>query len=131
VRPIGLDHVVLCVADAERSVQWYVDVLGLQPERLEEWRSGAAPFVSVRLGPSSVIDLLESPPTGRNVDHIAIEVADVDLSELAASGEVDVVRPPSRIWGAKGWGTGMYVADPDGHVIELKTYPSPGSGTDG
>jgi hypothetical protein len=25
----------------------------------------------------------------------------------------------------------MYVADPDGHVIELKTYPSPGSGTDG
>jgi catechol 2,3-dioxygenase-like lactoylglutathione lyase family enzyme len=130
VRPVGIDHVVLCVADAERSVRWYVDVLGLAPERLEDWRAGTAPFVSVRVSSTSVIDLLESPVTGRNVDHVALEVADVDLAELAGSGRVDVVRPPARIWGARGWGTGMYVADPDGHVIELKTYPAPGSGTD-
>ncbi len=27
-----------------------------------------------------------------------------------------------RIWGAQGYGMGLYVADPDGHVVELKSY---------
>jgi len=41
---------------------------------------------------------------------------------LAASGEFDVRAGPMRIWGAQGYGQGLYVADPDGHVIELKSY---------
>ena len=122
MRASGLDHVVLVVADAEVSVRWYVEVLGLRAERLDEWRAREAPFVSVRIDDTTIIDLLEGEITGRNVDHIAIVVTEVDLAELAGSGAVDVASGPSRVWGAQGWGMGLYVRDPDGHIIELRTY---------
>ena len=119
----GFDHLVLCVSDAERSVAWYADVLGLAPERLEEWRDGKVPFVSLRIDHSTLIDLLERPADGTNVDHFSLVVDDaVDLFELAASGRVEVVHEPFRIWGARGHGLGMYIADPDGNTVELKRY---------
>ena len=121
-RVTGLDHVVLKVADPEVSVEWYGRVLGLQPERLEEWRRGEAPFVSLRIDAGTIIDLLADPPDGRNVDHMALVVDGMDLEALAASGQVDVVVPPMRVWGARGWGHGLYIADPDGHTVELRTY---------
>jgi catechol 2,3-dioxygenase-like lactoylglutathione lyase family enzyme len=124
VQVSGLDHVVLMVADPEVSVEWYRRVLGLAPERLDEWRAGAAPFVSVRVDATTVLDLLQGAPNGKNVDHLALVVQDVDLDALAASGDVDVVVPPMTVWGAQGWGTGLYISDPDGHTVELRTYPT-------
>jgi catechol 2,3-dioxygenase-like lactoylglutathione lyase family enzyme len=124
VRVKGLDHVVLVVADPEVSVEWYRRILGAEPERLEEWRRGEVLFPSVRLDEATVIDLFAGEVTGRNVDHVAVVVEDVDLDELAASGDVDVVGGPAELWGAQGWGTGLYVADPDGHTVELRTYPA-------
>lgn len=123
VRVTGLDHVVFRVADPEASVVWYGEVLGLAAERLEEWRRGEAPFVSIRVDATTLIDLLQGAPGGRNVDHVALVVEDVDLDTLVASGRVEVIAGPMRVWGARGWGRGLYVADPDGHVIELRTYP--------
>jgi catechol 2,3-dioxygenase-like lactoylglutathione lyase family enzyme len=122
VKVVGHDHVVLRVADAERSLAFYSGQLGLVPERLEEWRAGEAPFVSVRVDATTVIDLQEGDRTGVNVDHFALVVEDVDLDELAASGKFDVVRGVGRLWGAQGFGHGLYVADPDGNVVELRTY---------
>ena len=46
----------------------------------------------------------------------------VDLDQLVASAELEVRAGPMRIWGAQGYGMGVYVADPDGHVVELKQY---------
>ena len=45
VKVIGLDHVVLRCADIEKSLAFYCDTLGLEPERVEEWRRrrGAVP----------------------------------------------------------------------------------------
>jgi len=120
---MALDHVVLKVADPEVSVEWYGRVLGLRPERLEEWRRGEAPFVSLRIDGGTIFDLLAGAPDGRNVDHIALVVQDTDLDALARSGEVDVVVAPMDVWGARGWGRGLYIADPDGHTVELRTYP--------
>ena len=124
VRVVGMDHIVLKVRDPEISLRWYTEVLGLEPERLEEWRSQQAPFVSVRIDPTTVIDLFEGEPDGVNMDHVALVVEQVDLRALADSGRVDVVAGPSRLWGAQGYGEGLYVTDPDGHVIELRTYPA-------
>lgn len=123
MRVVGLDHVVLRVRDPEASAAWYSDVLGLEVLRLEEWRRGEVPFVSLRVDATTIIDLLAGEPDGTNVDHVALVVEGTDLDELAASGTVDVVRPVARLWGAQGWGRGLYVADPDGHVVELRTYP--------
>ena len=120
----GFDHVVLNVADAEVSLRWYHDKLGLQGVRVEEWRSGAAPFVSVRVDERTIIDLLVRERTGVNADHVCLVVGnDVDLAVVAASGEFDVVAGPRPLFGARGVGMGMYVRDPDGNVIELRNYP--------
>jgi catechol 2,3-dioxygenase-like lactoylglutathione lyase family enzyme len=119
----GLDHIVLIVRDVERSVAWYRDRLGLEPARLDEFRRGETPFASMRIDATTVIDLLPGEPTGKNVDHVALVLEPtVDLDALVASGDFEVRAGPMRIWGAQGYGFGLYVADPDGHVVELKSY---------
>lgn len=125
VRIVGHDHVVLNVADPERSLDWYRDKLGLAPEREAEWRAGEVLFLSLRLNETTVIDLFAAERTGTNVDHFSMRVADdVDLVAVAESGEFEVVGGPTRIWGAQGHGTGLYVKDPDGNTVELKHYGS-------
>jgi catechol 2,3-dioxygenase-like lactoylglutathione lyase family enzyme len=122
VRTTGIDHYVLHVADAERSVAWYGEVLGLEPERLEEWREGKALFVSLRVDDTTIIDLLQAERTGENVNHVAFVVEDVDLDELAASGAVEVDSGPADLFGARGTGRGLYIRDPDANLVELRTY---------
>lgn len=123
MRVAEIDHVVFNVSDAEKSVAWWRDLLGLQPVRLDEWRRGEVPFVSVRISAGTILDLFTAERSGENVDHVAIHVTDVDLDELAASGTFDVARGPLDVFGARGQGRGLYVRDPDGNVIELRTYP--------
>ena len=123
MRITGLDHIVLRVQDMERSVAWYQEVLGLEPVRLEEWQRGEVPFVSMRLTPTTIIDLQLGEITGVNMDHLALRVHDVDLAALVASGRFGPdVRPPRTLFGAQGSGEGIYVKDPDGHTVELRVY---------
>lgn len=123
----GIDHVVFRVRDPERTMAWWADTFGVVAERLEEWRRGEAPFVSVRITPDTVLDLFVGErPDGdaANVDHVAFVVHGVDLDELAASGSVEVESGPHDLWGARGMGRGLYLRDPDGNRLELRTYGS-------
>lgn len=122
MRTTGIDHVVLRSVDVERAVAWYREHLGVETERLDQWRAGEAPFPSLRLSETTIIDVVAGERTGTNVDHFAVVVTDVDLDELASSGDFDVVSGPSDLWGARGRGRGLYVRDPDGNVVELRTY---------
>jgi catechol 2,3-dioxygenase-like lactoylglutathione lyase family enzyme len=122
LRATGLDHIVLNVADVERSLSWYTDELGLEGVRVEEWRRGEVLFPSLRVDATTIIDLLQVERTGQNVDHVCLVVEPVDLDALAASGRFDVVAGPSRLFGARGEGIGLYVRDPDGNVIEVRHY---------
>jgi catechol 2,3-dioxygenase-like lactoylglutathione lyase family enzyme len=123
MRVTALDHLVLRVADMERSVAFY-ESLGLATVRLDEWRRGEAPFVSMRIDDHTIIDLQVGQITGVNVDHLALVVEDVDLAELVASGRFGEVHTPRQLFGARGVGEGIYVKDPDGHTVELRTYPA-------
>jgi catechol 2,3-dioxygenase-like lactoylglutathione lyase family enzyme len=122
VRTRGLDHVVLRVADVERSLAWYCDELGCVPERVDEWRDGKIFFPSVRLDATTVIDLLQAPRADGNVDHVCLVIEPEDLQALKDSGRFDVVDGPAARWGAQGDGTSLYVRDPDGNVVELRYY---------
>ncbi len=125
----GLDHFVLRVRDLETSLRFYCEALGLPVESLEEYRAGARPFVSVRVG-DQLIDLVPDPnydpeagAKERGFLHFCLLVqgglADV-IAALKARG-VDVIeeRPGQRL-GARGLGPSVYVRDPDGYVVELK-----------
>jgi catechol 2,3-dioxygenase-like lactoylglutathione lyase family enzyme len=129
IRVIGLDHIVLVSADVERSLGFYVDVLGLEPERLAAWRRGEVPFPSVRITPTTIIDLFPlsmasaAQTGGHNLDHLCLVIEPTDLDALAASGAVDVASGPTDgLFGAQGYARSLYVRDPDGNTVELRSY---------
>jgi len=118
MRVIGLDHIVLISPDAEGLLAWYGDVVGLASERLEEWRRGEAPFASLRVSDDTIIDVVAGERTGVNLAHFAL-VVDADLDALAAAHGV---AGPMELSGARGQGRGIYLTDPDGNGVELRTY---------
>ncbi|HEV3136017.1 MAG TPA: VOC family protein [Acidimicrobiia bacterium] len=122
VKAVGLDHVVMNVADVERSLAWYCGELGLEGLRVAEWRRGEVFFPSLRLDATTIIDLLQTERTGQNVDHVCLVVEPTDMDAVAASGRFDVVSGPDQRWGARGDGRSLYVLDPDGNVVELRHY---------
>jgi catechol 2,3-dioxygenase-like lactoylglutathione lyase family enzyme len=116
----GFDHIVLNVTDVERSLAWYCERLGLDGERVDEWRRGEVPFPSVRIDATSVIDLIGLPRAGENVNHFCLVVAPTDLERAAA--DLEIVQGPVPRWGAQGVATSVYVRDPDGNLVELRHY---------
>jgi catechol 2,3-dioxygenase-like lactoylglutathione lyase family enzyme len=119
----GLDHVVLRVADIDRAIHFYEAVLGLHVER----RLAEIGLVQLRAG-TSMIDLVprtEDEDDGRNMDHFAVRIAEMDVPALTAhlkrhgidAGEV------RRRYGAEGYGSSIYITDPDGNTVELKGPP--------
>jgi glyoxylase I family protein len=119
----GLDHVVLRVASLERSVAFYGTVLGCPIEReLETPR-----LVQLRAG-TSMIDLVPCGPgeqPGRNMDHYAVRVARMDAPAITAHLEKNGIAagPVLRRYGAEGYGSSIYITDPDGNTVELKGPP--------
>ena len=111
VKVTGLDHVVFRVADVERSLAFYLGVLGLEPVRVEEWRAGTVLFPSARVDARTIIDIFPRElaadddaggSLARNVDHVCLVVEPCDLQALADSAVFDVVGGPAELFGAQG-----------------------------
>ncbi|RSS73953.1 VOC family protein [Streptomyces sp. WAC06614] len=123
----AFDHLVLNVTDVERSLDFYVGLLGLEPVRVEEWRAGKVSFPSVRVTPDTIIDLFARPRGESNVDHICLTVEPLDWHEVVASGRFTVLEGAEEggvdRYGARGTGRSLYVQDPDGNTVELRWYP--------
>jgi catechol 2,3-dioxygenase-like lactoylglutathione lyase family enzyme len=118
----ALDHLVLVVADVERALDWYGRHAGLAAERVEEWRRGELPFPSLRIDDATVIDVipgLDDPAPRGHLDHICLVVDGPHLDTLAA--DLEVVDEGIRS-GARGDGRSIYVRDPDGLLVEFRTY---------
>jgi catechol 2,3-dioxygenase-like lactoylglutathione lyase family enzyme len=122
VTVIELDHIVLNVADVERSLRFYCDELGLEGVRVEEWRRQEVFFPSVRVNATTILDLLQLARTGENADHFCLVVEPTDFDALKASGRFEVVDGPDRRFGARGDGTSLYIRDPDRNTVELRYY---------
>jgi catechol 2,3-dioxygenase-like lactoylglutathione lyase family enzyme len=123
----GFDHLVLVVEDVERTLDWYRRHAGLAPVRQDEWRAGEVPFPSLRVDESTIIDLIPGLrlADGRgHLDHICLVVdSRAELDALASDPEIEVVDRGSR-FGARGVAESIYVHDPDGLLVEFRTYAS-------
>lgn len=124
----AIDHVVFVVSDPATTAAWYRDLFGLETEYLAELATGAKPFASVRVSEHFIIDLLPGDPdaeAGRSggVDHVAFVVDEASFTSFAAEHGELFEHEPKMISGARGQGLGAYLRDPDGHRIELRTYP--------
>jgi len=120
VKVTGFDHIVLRCADVETSLAFYCDELGLEPERVEEWRRGEVLFPSVRIDAATLIDLFGAERDGRNLDHFCLVIEPTDLDALAARFP-GAVRADG-LFGAQGFASSVYLEDPDGNTIELRSY---------
>jgi catechol 2,3-dioxygenase-like lactoylglutathione lyase family enzyme len=123
VRIKGLDHVVLRVADIDRAIAFYEEVLGLHVER----RLAEIGLVQLRAG-SAMIDLVprtEDEDMGRNMDHFAVRIEQMDVPALTAHLKRHGIDPGEvrRRYGAEGYGSSIYITDPDGNTVELKGPP--------
>jgi extradiol dioxygenase family protein len=131
---VVLDHIVLNVADVDRSLRFYCDVLGATPERVDAYRAGKVLFPSVRLCEDTLIDLA-SPSlwSGErsgvpNLNHFCVSVGLGDWHPLLARLEqagVPMKAGPMTLWGAHGDATAYYLEDPDGNQLEIRCYDAP------
>jgi catechol 2,3-dioxygenase-like lactoylglutathione lyase family enzyme len=120
VHVTDVDHVVWNVADAERSLAFYVGELGLTPLRVDEWRRGEVLFPSVRVTPETLIDLFPAERSGENMNHFCLVIEPTDLDELRA--RFPGAHRADGLFGAQGFASSVYVQDPDGNTIELRFY---------
>jgi catechol 2,3-dioxygenase-like lactoylglutathione lyase family enzyme len=123
IRVVGLDHIVLTTPDTDAMLDFYCNVLGLEGVRVDQWRRGEVPFPSLRVDDTTLIDLMSGDRSGINLDHFCLVIEPTDLDELAAEGGLDVARGPlDGLFGAQGHTSSLYVYDPDGNLVELRSY---------
>ena len=134
IKITGLDHIVLNVADLERSLHFYSEVLGLEGERIDEFRAGKVSFPSVRINGQTIIDLFPrkgsvtesaTAKDNRNLNHFCLVVGAEDFSgvvDYLSANHVKVHQGPVSRWGAQGRATSVYFSDPDGNEVEIRTY---------
>jgi glyoxylase I family protein len=135
IRITTLDHIVLNVRDIERALRFYTQVLGLQGERIDEFRARKVSFPSVRINGDTIIDLFpidnrialktsETEATA-NLNHFCLVVGAEDFAgivEYLKKHGVGVREGPVSRWGARGQATSVYFFDPDGNEIEIRCY---------
>lgn len=111
----GINHVVLHVADLERSKKFYMDVLGFEDPNI----SGGPPSMRasfLRCGMQG-LDLFEvsgDPHGGQEMNHMALDVAAEDIDQLVTrltEAGIDASERTPR--------NSVFVSDPDGHRLEM------------
>ncbi len=128
-----IDHLVLRVVDVERMMRFYCDALGCTVERRQE----EIGLVQLRAG-RSLLDLVPvdgklgragggaPAAAGRNLDHFCLRIEPFDERSLRRQlGRHGItVGPVETRYGAEGEGPSVYLADPEGNVVELKGPPA-------
>ncbi|WP_325895199.1 fosfomycin resistance glutathione transferase [Grimontia sp. NTOU-MAR1] len=106
----GLNHITLAVSDLERSLAFYLDILGFQGH--VRWDGGA--YLS--LGSLWLCLSIDEPCDKSDYSHIALDIEDKDFISFAMS---------VREKGVNEWkenrseGNSLYLLDPDGHKLEI------------
>ncbi|SIN94586.1 VOC family protein [Halodesulfovibrio marinisediminis] len=130
---IEIDHLTLNVESPDVCVKFYTEILGLTPENYEEWKEGTARFPSARINSHNIIhffppkmwkelgNLIDAPG---KANHVCLAYAGNNWKVLMKRLEEHNVqiKGPLTLQGARGTGTSIFIVDPEGFSIELKTY---------
>ncbi|MCM2131799.1 VOC family protein [Larsenimonas rhizosphaerae] len=117
-----LDHLVLNVADIDRTVDFYTRVFGLDVRYGEQGRVFlVAGSVQIKLhGPDFEAHPRASRPTPGSADLCFISALPVDeLTRHLEALNITIEEGPVPRHGAAGELTSFYVRDPDGNLVEL------------
>lgn len=130
MRVSALDHIVLNVADVQRSLDFYQRHLGLAAERVTAWQRGEVGFPSLRINEATILDLVASaaPPADQktaNLAHFCVVTESNDMfaeAETLRAAGVQIEEGPKLRSGARGNALSIYFRDPDGNLIEVRSY---------
>jgi catechol 2,3-dioxygenase-like lactoylglutathione lyase family enzyme len=116
VKTHGLSHISLSVADPERSLRFYESVFGVR----EYFRDDTCIQVQGP-GPHDVLAFDRRPGAGTKggIDHFGFRLTDPADIDLAVA---EVEKAGGKILKRGEFSPGFpyaYVADPDGHTIEI------------
>jgi len=129
MRILGIDHVVVRCKDLATMLAYYTTVLGCTVAR----RNEPLGLIHLRAG-TAQIDLVDvdgelgrsggAPPgaEGHNLDHFCLRIEPFDPESLRAHFSqfgIDI-GPIHHNFGAEGFGSAVYLKDPEGNAIELK-----------
>ena len=123
-----LDHLTLRIpANGKDAAQaFYGGTLGF-PIEDESYLAGETPFFDVRIAPTAVVHLRPTagfePPSDANYDHlcVVVEESPETIEAELAGADTDVERTLESPVGATGRAGAVYVRDPFGYRVELKT----------
>jgi extradiol dioxygenase family protein len=107
--------------------------------RVEEFRSGSAPFPSVRVAERTILDLMArvaapvvdamagaDASAGHPVNHVCFAMSERDFEALRArldAAGVAISATMEQSFGAQGLAPrAFYFRDPDGNVLEARYY---------
>jgi catechol 2,3-dioxygenase-like lactoylglutathione lyase family enzyme len=132
VKVNALDHIVINVADVERSAKWYATILGMEI-RVFDPGPGKAKRTSLTFGNQKINVRPRDANTVEwfTADHIAAgsddlcflttSTPDQVVAHLKAHG-VTIEEGPIARQGARGTLRSVYCRDPDGSLIEISSY---------
>ena len=127
----GIDHIVLRTTQLSAMIHFYCDVLDCSIERETSEELG---LTQLRVG-NSLIDLVVvdsqlgalgggAPTlTENNLDHFCLQlkpISESDITQYLLSHNIPV-GDFSRRYGAQGFGPSLYIKDPEGNTVELKS----------
>lgn len=123
-----MDHFVLSVADLEKSVHFYQDLVGL-PLVKEKSSSYTAVF---RCGSSLLkLRMASNPANAIVAKHLVPGAFDFCFECQQSAEQIEqalqdkgakIIKGPVATQGSKGKMTSVYVRDPDGNLVEFSTY---------
>lgn len=121
-RALALHHLLIEATDLDRSVDFYVDVLGFEVRKREEFRDGRQLVVT-----HQGLGLVGGGPATRGgLEHLCFRSRDIDgLTERARKAGHRIIRGP----GPGPYGHTVYIEDPDGNQVELFEDTAPSTGT--
>ena len=116
----SVQYVIRYVADLDRSIAFYRDVLGLRfklrGEGYAEFDTGAVRFgLFERAKVPELLGREAGPPGPDGEVALIVEDVDAEAEQLRGAGVEILTGPVDRPWGHRT----VHLADPDGLVVEL------------
>ncbi len=119
---VGIDHIVLTVADIDKTVQFYESVMGMVAERFGEGRT-ALKFgkqkINLHQHGKEFEPKADCPTPGSEDLCFIIETELQEAMEHVSSKGVKIIEGPIARTGATGPLWSFYFRDPDHNLIEL------------
>ncbi len=121
-----LDHTIVPALDQDEAAQWYSRIMGF------EHLGRVGHFSAARVNDSLVFDFSNSEDF--HPMHYAFAMAPEEFEAAFqrvkeegitygdSPSRMDNMEGPGMTMGARGQGKAVYFKDPNGHVLEIKTY---------